>query len=209
MANSSGNVITHGLRGKFGNQVIFKIMNGKSITANVPDRWNVVPVGGQIETVDRFKEAAIWAKELNSDPLRRQPYAALAGNGMCVYTLAVKDYMRSPVVTAISTGWYSGHVGDLITVSATDNFCVKGVTVRICSASGELIEEGPCKAGENNSIWRYRAVKEISNLAGIVITATATDNPGHTGTMSVTKEAGEGMRDMGCEMGDEGFEIWD
>jgi hypothetical protein len=184
--------------------------------ANVPDRWNVVPVGGQIETIERFKQAADWAKEVNSDPVRRQPYAALAGNGMCVYTLAVKDFMRSPAVTEVGTGRYAGHAGDLITVSATDNFCIKGVTVRICSASGELIEEGPCQAGEKDLIWRYTATKEISNLAGTVITATATDNPGHTGTMSVTIEKGCGMRDLGCEMrdmgceiGDSGCEIWD
>ncbi len=186
MSNSNGNVITRGLHGKFGDQVVFRVKNGNSITANVPNIKQSKPVGGQAEVRERFRMAAQWAKKVLTDPVQLAAYKAKAKNNMTAFSTAVADFLCPPKVTGIDTSGYSGHAGDIIAVNASDNFNIKEVSVMLCRADGTLIEKGACQADDSGNGWNYTCEKDNDTPGGMKITAVAIDNPGHTGTLTVT-----------------------
>jgi hypothetical protein len=181
MSNSRENVITRSLHGKFGDQVVFRTRNGKSITADIPKRTGKKPAKSQVETRDRFKLASIWARTILADPGMLEAYTAKATNGKTPYVVAMTDYLKPPRISEISAATYKGHAGDVIRVAAFDDFMVAEVKVQIRDAGGNLLEEGACQPDSRRMYWLYVATTEVPSLPGVEITAIATDNPGHTG----------------------------
>lgn len=179
-------MITRNLHGKFGDQVVFRTSDGETITANVPDTYNSKPSEAQLAARERFREAVLWAKSTLADPEKLAEYSAKASRHMTAYTLAITDYLRAPKIIEIDVTNYSGHAGDLIAVKAIDDFKVKEVKVVIAGPDGTILEKGACELAVSGIYWMYTATAENDPPQGSVITATAKDNPGHTGTMSVT-----------------------
>jgi hypothetical protein len=180
MSNSRENVITRRLHGKFGDQVVFRTRNGKSITADIPKKTGKKPATSQVQTRDRFKLATIWARMILADPAMHAAYTEKATEGKTAYVVALTDYLKPPRISEISATVYKGHAGDVISVAAFDDFMVKEVMVRIRDAAGNLLEEGPCQPDSFGMFWLYIATVEVADLTGVQITAIATDNPGHT-----------------------------
>jgi hypothetical protein len=185
MSNSKDNVITRNLHGKFGNQVVFKTRNGKSISANVPKTTKAAPVASQIATRDRFRKAVIWAKNALADPVQLAAYQAAATDGKSAFVVAVTDFLKPPRISEVDCSAYKGHVGDKIIVFAIDDFKVKEAGVKICNPSGTVIESGTCQPDVSGQNWQYTATTEVPSLSGMVITGIATDNPGHSVELSV------------------------
>ena len=185
MSNSRENVITRRLHGKFGDQVVFRTRNGKSVTADIPKRSRKQATTPQVHTRDRFKLASIWAKTTLEDPAMLAAYAAKATDGKTAYVLAVTDFLKPPRISEISVAGYSGHPGDVIRVAAFDDFMVVDVKVKIRDAAGTLLEEGTCLPDSRRMFWLYTATVEVTDLTGVEITAIATDNPDHTGEDTV------------------------
>ena len=100
--------------------------------------------------------------------------------------MALSDYMKPLVVTGINTSFYHGRAGNMILVTASDNFHVKEVTIKISTPDGKVIEKGLCQADHTGSYWQYIATKDVGATEGITITGIARDNPGHTSEMKVT-----------------------
>jgi hypothetical protein len=146
------------------------------------------PSAAQVEVRDRFRMAAIWAKNVLADPLQLAAYQAKAKNVKTPFLLAVTDFLKPPRISEINDSGYNGHAGDEILVSAIDDFKVKEVSVVITDPSGTLIEEGQCQPDGTSMYWKYTATVEVSSLSGVGITAVAKDNPGHTGESTVTLE---------------------
>ncbi len=180
MSNSRENVITRRLHGKFGDQVVFRTRNGKSITADIPKLTGKKPVQSQVQTRDRFRLASIWAKGILAIPEMLEAYTAKATNGKTPYQVAMTDYLRPPRISEISATDYHGHAGDIIRVAAFDDFMVTEVRVKIRNSSGTLLEEGTCQPDPMGMFWIYTATTDLSGTAGLAITAIASDNPGHT-----------------------------
>lgn len=181
MSNSRENVITRRLHGKFGDQVVFRTRNGKSITANIPKVTDKTAASSQVKTRDRFKQATLWAKHILTDPEMLAAYTAKATGGKNPYVVAVTDYLKPPRISEISVVDYKGHAGDVVRVAAFDDFMVKEVRLQIRDAAGNLLEEGSCQQDSFGMFWIYTATTEVPGLAGVEITAIATDNPRHTG----------------------------
>ena len=186
MANSTANVITRDLHGKFGDQVVFRTKDGETITANVPDTYNSRPSAAQLAVRERFHMAVLWARKFLADPDNLAAYAAKAKKRMTAYSTAIADYLRAPQVTGIDVTGYSGHAGNIIVVKAYDDFKVKEVRVVITGPNGNILEQGACVSDDYGVFWTYVATTENDPPQGLVITATAKDNPGNTGTMTVT-----------------------
>ena len=167
------------MSGKFGDQVVFRTRNGKSIPANIPVASGKAPAESQVRIRDNFKLAAIWAKRILEDPGMRAAYEAKATNGRTPYVVALTDFLKPPRIVSVDTAGYEGHPGNEIIITAFDGFMVKEVQVKIEDAAGELIEKGKCEPDPVGMFWLYRTVKEISGLAGVTITVIAIDNPGH------------------------------
>jgi hypothetical protein len=132
--------------------------------------------------------ATKWAKNVLADPVQLAAYNAMAKNGKTAFMLAVTDFLKPPRISEIVCSGYNGHVGDKILVSAIDDFNVKEVSLNITDSSGNMIEEGQCQPDGTDMYWQYTATVEVSSLSGVVITAVAKDNPGHTGESTVTLE---------------------
>ena len=188
MSNSKENVITRHLHGKFGDQVVFRTRNGQSFASNMPKAASGSPSAAQLEVRDRFRMAAIWAKNALADPILLAAYQAKAKDGQTPYVLAMTDFLKPPRISEINDSGYNGHVGDEILVSAIDDFKVTGVSVVITDPSDVLIEEGQCQPDGTGMYWKYTATVEVAALSGVEITAVAKDNPGHTGESTVTLE---------------------
>ena len=188
MSNSKDNVITRNLHGKFGNQVVFKTRDGKSISANVPKTSTAAPVASQIATRDRFRKAVIWAKNALADPDQLAAYQAAATNDKTAFVVAVTDFLKPPRISEVDCSAYKGHAGDKIMVFAIDDFKVKEVSVKICDPAGTVIESGACQPDVSAQNWQYTSMTKIASLTGMVVTAKATDNPGHSVEAAVTLE---------------------
>jgi len=186
MSNANENMIVRHQHGKVGNQVVFRVKDGQSIMGNIPKKRTKPLTPAQQQIQFRFKDAASWAKSIMGDPIQKAAYQSKAKNGKSAYDVAMKDYLKAPVVNSIDKSAYTGHVGDQIVVRATDDFLVKNVRMLIHDPGGVLIEQGMCVAQASGNNWNYSASVAVATLTGVVITAVAVDNPGNTGQLAVT-----------------------
>jgi len=188
MSKSKENVITKTYSGKFGNQLVFRNRYGQSIMAKPPKKHRGKPAETQLAVRRNFRKATQWAKDILTDPEMRAAYEARAGNGRTAYVMAVTDFLRPPTVDAIDAGNYRGNEGDKIMVDASDDFHVAEVHLKITDPQGEVIEEGICQKDQRQAFWIFTATATVASLAGLILTARVTDNPGHTAEAMLTLE---------------------
>lgn len=96
MATVSNNILISGLRGRVGNQLIFRVVNGVTIVSRAPEKSDRrKETQAQRKTRDTFRIASQWAKAQVANPEKKQYYVRLAKtwNLTNAYTAAVKDYM--------------------------------------------------------------------------------------------------------------------
>jgi hypothetical protein len=135
----------------------------------------------------RFKRAHLYAKAVADDPVRLAPYEALAASrNEQVRRIIVTDYLKSPTVDLIDLDAFSGAIGDVIRVEATDDCEVMGVNVQIRSEDDTLLEEGAATYHVEKMQWEFTTTVAYPRGAPVSITATAVDRPGHKGTKMTT-----------------------
>ncbi len=188
MATCDENNPLNGFRGKIGNQLVLRRRNGKTIMASMPKKRKSGPKGKRLASCNSFKLGIQWAKAILKSPEQYEAYKTRAAAGRSALNVALADYMRPPVVTGINISYYQGRAGDIILVTATDDFHVKEVFLKICSPDGKILEKGLCQPDPNGNYWEYKTQKAVENYSGLTITAIARDNPGHTGEMKVSIE---------------------
>jgi hypothetical protein len=181
MARSNYNVITYGLSGKVGDLVLFKQWFGKTIMSKIPVRTAAFTTG-QLAIQEKFKQAARYAKNAIKEAATKALYLLKAGGGVQPFNLALADYFSAPEIDQVITNSYSGAVGSLIEVQATDDTKVTEVNVSIRAANGTLIEQGPATLDETTGRWNYTTVTNASAAGGKII-VTAKDLPGNTTTV--------------------------
>lgn len=98
MALVAFNSIVDGFSGKFGNDIVFKTMRGKTFActpARKPDKKK--ESAAQRETRTRFQQASEWAQMILIDPDKKAYYRqrAKALRLPNAYTAALTDYMRT------------------------------------------------------------------------------------------------------------------
>jgi hypothetical protein len=74
------------------NQFVVKTRKGRTFLAKYPDMSHVVPSASQLEEKSRFAAAVAYAREIVSDPVRKENYKAHPGS--TVYHSAIKDYLK-------------------------------------------------------------------------------------------------------------------
>ena len=127
----------------------------------------------------RFKAAMDYGHAVLADPVRRPFYEAVArARKTPVFAVLIGDFLNGPEVRVIDLSAYQGHIGDVITVQATDNVEVVSVTVVIRSSSGVVLEQGP--ATKRDTRWVYHATTAVPPGETPPIEATAVDHPGHS-----------------------------
>ncbi len=178
--------VTH-LHGHLGNMV-FKESGGRDIVATKPDQVNQPNSPAQMTQRDAFKKAAVYAKGAMVDTQAHAAYLAKARElHSSPFAVAVKDYFTGPQVTAIDLSQYTKHVGNVIYVTAIDDFEVAGVTVSIKDNNNAAIESGPATFDATTGTWKYTSTVDASAKPSVTVTATATDRPKNIGILTATK----------------------
>ncbi|MCX6266823.1 MAG: hypothetical protein NTW16_05625 [Bacteroidetes bacterium] len=181
---STENDLTKTYSGIFGNQVVLKNRRSKSVMTIPPVKPVKEPSEKQLATRRRLSLAAQYAKDALQDPALREMYAAKSHKSP--YRVAVNDFLRPPYVHLIDASGYHGNPGETISVTAGDDFKLTAVTVKITGSDGVVIESGPCVMVMPTGNYDYVATSPVSNLAGVTITASARDIPGHVTQRSIT-----------------------
>ena len=157
-------MVTHGLSGKVGDMLVFSQRNGKTIVSKIPNR-TAPQSDAQIQHLQKFQEAVIYAKSVMADPTTKAAYAAKAQGGVTAYNVAVADLLNAPNIESINLSAYTGKIGDKIIIRATDDFKVTKVTVTIenlTDGSGTLISRTLQFAG-SLTVAEQQRLLEIAN----------------------------------------------
>lgn len=181
MAIIENNLFLFGASGMVGEQMVFRNRKGKIILSKRPHRTKEY-TDMQVGQMLRFKEASIYAKAALMDEGVRKAYdekAQHSEEALSAYNVAIADYLRAPVVRKVVTDGYNGGVGDVIVVSATDDFEVKEVLVEIRQSDDTLVEKGMASAGTNGLDWVYTTQSVNNSPAGSVVTVRVSDRPGN------------------------------
>jgi len=179
MAESKNNVLTHGLAGLVGDMIVFRNRGGKTFVSAKPKERTGEPTETQKQHQGRFQEAILYAKTSIADPTKKAAYDDATTGGQTAYNVAVADFFHAPEIKEINVSKYTGKTGDTITVKATDDFKVTGVSVAIYNADGSEVEHGLAVQSANGVEWVYTATADNASLDGDKIVVLATDLPGN------------------------------
>ncbi len=111
MAKVKKNIITQGLAGKLGDTIVFRQLGGKTIVQAMPEKRKQELSEGQKKQINKFREAARYAKQALENDEVRTAYAAKAKVGQTAYNVAIADYMNAPVIEAIDLSAFDGKKG--------------------------------------------------------------------------------------------------
>lgn len=181
MAQSTGNVVTYGLRGMIGKMLVFRRRGDLTIVASRPrvDK-NRVATAIQLSIQEKFKLASIYASSAILDPILKAAYEASATGNQSGFNRAFKDSQLAPeFIGTPDVGNYTGVKGQGVSAKVIDDFRVELVKVKIVTATDELIEQGIAVKGSDNVKWTYLIQQANPNVAGCVITFMAYDLPGN------------------------------
>jgi len=181
MTKINENTILFGASGMFGDQVVFRNLNGQTIMARRPRRTNKRTEAQKAHAL-RFKDATIYAKAALTDEDTHKAYAKKAvtfEKYLTAYNIAVADFMNAPVIEEINLNNYSGQAGERITVYATDDFEVKEVTIEIRDSNNMLVEKGKALLPANSLDWEYTTQSVNTALTGCVVSVSVSDRPGN------------------------------
>jgi hypothetical protein len=174
-------------RGQLGD-LVFREVRGVTIAGRKPT-VSGEPTVAQAAHRERFKQAAAFGKSVMADSSLRALYEEVAkSRNMPVFAATVADFFNKPTIDAIDLSTYGGHLGELIHVTARDDFDVMSVHVTISNEQNELIEGGQAiETSPGSGRWVYTATVELDEEPMVNIRVVATDRPGGTAVSSQTK----------------------
>lgn len=169
--------------------LVFRVMRGRTVISRKSLSATDDPTPGQVEQRQRFKQAVEYGKNaLANESLRALYEAAAKQKNMPAFALTVADYFHAPTVSILDLSAYNGQTGDLIFVTASDDFGVAGVHVSITDSQDTLIENGEAAlVNDGSGRWSYAAQNTIPEGITVNVKAVATDHPGGTALKTATK----------------------
>lgn len=94
MARVKDNLITSGLQGMLGDQLIFRTVNGRTIVSTKPKKPEVPPSPKQLAQRALFKLAREWAKEQLQDAELAAEWKAKCVGNQSALSLLIGEYTR-------------------------------------------------------------------------------------------------------------------
>ena len=180
MAKSTNNVVMKGVSGTIGKMLVFRTTAGdKTVVARRPKRSKKPLTQAQQEVMERFTEAAYYAKTAILDPILKDEYLAKAKPGQSAYNIAFADYLKAPELRKIFVDNYNGQIGDSIVLRVVDNFKLQTVNVRILDAGNSVLEQGAAVPMTNGLDWEYITTVVNPSVIGSNVEVTAKDTPGN------------------------------
>lgn len=94
MARIRSNIITKGLSGQIGQQIVFKQYGKKTVVSRFPDMSKIKPSKLQKKERSRFAEAVVYAQSINNDPVKKAVYSKKVKKGQSVFNFAIKEFLK-------------------------------------------------------------------------------------------------------------------
>jgi Fic family protein len=91
LAKTKDNILTKGMKGSIGKEVVYKTTKNGTFACKYPDMSGVVQSKNQTKERSRFAGAVKYAQSAIKDPEKSARYKK--GNSNSVYHAAIKDYM--------------------------------------------------------------------------------------------------------------------
>ena len=179
MAKVGNNIVTQGLSGMLGNQLVFRMRGSKTYVAKAPVKTEQELTEAQIEHRRHFQEAILYAKGAIASPEMKAAYQEAAEEDTTAYNVAVADFMNAPHIDEIDISQYTGQPGSNIVVRAVDDFKVAEVAVVIYNPDGSLVEQGLAVEEQGGYQWKYTATALNADLSGDKIIIRVSDIPGN------------------------------
>ena len=172
--------------GHVGN-LVFKERDGRDIVASKPDQVHQPNTPAQQAQREQFKLGANYAKGAMANSQTKAPYEAKAKQvHIPAFALAVEDYLLKPVVDAIDTTQYHKQVGDVIFITAHDDFEVVRAEVTLQDGNNNVLETGNAVLDAATGHWKYTATVDATTAATVTVTASVYDRPNHAGGKTAT-----------------------
>lgn len=184
MANYKRNALTKGASGSFGDEFVFRQVDGKTIIAQTPSEPESVSKF-QIAARKRFLEATYYAKSVMAHPGMQQEYAAIAklkkfrGGAMVA---AVTDYLKSGKLVAAYAHQFDSNVGFPVTIVLADNYKAKEMKVTISNKDGTIIENGNASFEFGKTAWVYTTTRQYQGIDNLMVSVTIKDRIGRLET---------------------------
>jgi hypothetical protein len=187
MALVKHNQVTKGVSGKFGDDIVFKQLGKRTIFSARPRKATVVSEKMKAHR-ERFKKATRYAKSSLADPLLKAEYEAIAREReiASAFAAAVGDYLKAPEISSITTDTYTGQVGGIISIEASDALKLTAVKVTISQNDGTVLESGDATLTQGAHEWKYVSTVSNASLAGTKVKAQAFDRPGRETMKEIT-----------------------
>jgi hypothetical protein len=168
-------------------EMVYRVVNGKVVVSRKPDMNGYEPTPPQVAHRERFKQAAAFGRTVLANGELRPLYEAAAKDkNMPIFALLVADFFNAPTIHNVDVFGYSGNIGDVITVNASDDFGVEKVLVSISDDQGNPIENGEAvETAEGSGEWNYTATAQ--GQPTVKIQVVALDHPGGTAIMNIDK----------------------
>ena len=175
MAKVTNNIVTQGLSGKLGNQIVFRAgKGGQTIVAVKPASGREFNAEQQAHH-EAFRNAIAYARSAKDEAV----YVVKAqGTTMNPFNAAVADWFRQPQVLEIDTNTWTGEVGEVIRVKAQDDTLVANVRLAITNGNGTTFEQGQAVQADG-LWWEYTTTTAVDVNANPAVIATAEDLPGN------------------------------
>ena len=181
MAKVQNNLITQGLSGSLGNQIVFRQgKGGQTIVSVKPASSTERDFNpNQLAQQQAFRNAIAYAKSAKDEVT----YLTKAqGTTMSAFNAAVADWFKEPEVLEIDASAWTGTAGQIIRVKAQDDTQVTKVHVSIDDGQGVIFEQGNAVQADG-LWWEYTTTTVVAQSPAPRVTATAQDLPGNNGTL--------------------------
>ena len=186
MAKVDGNDLTLGLRGKFGDQFVFR-KSGKMTVATKRSAPTGAPTEKQLRQRERFRRATLYAKQSMLNPELKADYQAISSAAnMGAFAAAVHDYLKPIAISDIVLNGYNGQADWPIGIVVNDVLKVKTLKVTITDVSGSILESGEATRSGSSSGHTYVTTVPIPDVSGVTIRVEAKDRPGNSTSSEVT-----------------------
>jgi hypothetical protein len=179
------NSLTKGLSGNYKREFVYKVRGDRTYLVGMPELDEKRVRTPREKLFGRKGVSAVaYAQAAMANPELKAFYESRATKIRSVFNVAFRDFQKSPVVELIDVSQYTGVPGSVITLEASDDGKVTGVTVQIFSAAGALIESGEAVYEPlQGAKWYYTITQNNPALPGTKITAVAKDLPQNEGSL--------------------------